>query len=125
MVKQQDELNVSGGFFLALVLRHKVRRYPTELSLSGAGLLLPLLQRVSELPREERCCFSLRVLANMTAAGCWRLVDLEPEQVDYYFRLTSHMLLGIAFHMAEVEIFWTPVRRLSGVFTRNSSACLD
>jgi hypothetical protein len=156
MVKDRDEPNISGGFFLALILTHRLEvektvvkdavhslptgddsdqaflahiagrawevlaNHPGICEASGSELRLLQLepQQVLELPRHEQFCLCLRVLATMTAATCGRLMDLQPEQVDHYLRLSAQMLWEVANTMAKIELPWTTFSQASYTSTQ-------
>jgi hypothetical protein len=54
------------------------------------------LQAVFELPRQLRYCFSIRVLAGMSAQVCGRLIGLRPYQVNYLVDLSIQILARAA-----------------------------
>ena len=71
--------------------------------LKDASSLLPAeLRRVLRLPAPARQCFTLRLLAGLTAKACARLLRFEVCQVDEAAILGAQMLAG----MIESEDTW-------------------
>ncbi len=67
-----------------------------QYQLSHKASLPEELQAVSELPRQLRYCFSIRVLAGMSAQVCGRLIGLRPYQVNYLVDLSIQILARAA-----------------------------